>query len=489
MVILIGIGIISHLLIGFSLSKFFDTAGEEGWKGYVPVYNILPLLKIVGKPTWWVILFLIPGVNIIVGMGVIIDLLKCFSKNSFWDHFLGILVPFIYLPIAVVKNDLKYIGKVEELPIVRKSIRREWADAIAFAVVAASIIRWSIMEPFTIPTPSMEGSLLVGDFLFVSKMHYGTRTPKTILQVPLTHQKIWGTDLPSYVDWVQLPQFRLPGFTSIKRNDVVVFNVPGLYENNILESGRVEPDKEKWHDYPVDLKTNYIKRCVGVPGDVLEVKNSQLYINGVEAENPVDMQYHYVVTSNDPINDRLLKKFDISESYVFGRNEEGVKTSMQISPSTASQLEALPFITNVERDIRPEEKVEHNIFPSAELFPWNADFYGPLTIPAEGMEIDINKETLATYGKTIRLYDHNDDVEIKEDQLFIDGQQITKYTFNQNYYFLMGDNRHNSLDSRYWGFVPEDHVVGKGSFIWLSLDKNESGFSKIRWSRLFKGIE
>ena len=189
-----------------------------------------------------------------------------------------------------------------------KSKLREWGDAILFAVVAATLIRWLIMEAFTIPTPSMEKSLLVGDFLFVSKFHYGTRTPKTPLQVPLTHQKIWLTNIPSYLDWIQLPQYRLPGFTSIKRNDVVVFNVPGIAENNFEEF-----DKSKWIDYPVDLKTNYIKRCVAVPGDALEIRDQQIYINGEKGENPENMQFSYVVESKSGISDRVLDKNNIDD--------------------------------------------------------------------------------------------------------------------------------------------------------------------------------
>ncbi len=365
-----------------------------------------------------------------------------------------------------------------------KSKAREWWDAILFAVVAATLIRWLIMEAYTIPTPSMEKSLLVGDFLFVSKFHYGTRTTTTPLQIPLTHQKIWFTNIPSYLDWIKLPQYRLPGISHVKRNDVVVFNVPPIELNDGI-------------DYPVDLKTNYIKRCVGIPGDTLKVVDRQVYINSKPNDNPELMQFSYLVTAREQITDRVLEQYDIYDYRIVARPGNAVVYQMYLTPSLADVLKKLPFITNVEVAVfdgleyvtRTEKTVEDNIFPNAKVFPWNGDFFGPLVIPAKGMTIDINEKTLATYGGTIRDYDHNDDVKIENGKLYIDGAEVTKYTFNQNYYFMMGDNRHNSLDSRYWGFVPEDHIVGKAFFIWLSLDPNEGPISKIRWSRFFKMIE
>jgi signal peptidase I len=369
----------------------------------------------------------------------------------------------------------------EEKP---KSKLREWTDAILFAVIAATLIRWLIMEAYTIPTPSMENSLLVGDFLFVSKFHYGTRTTTTPLQVPLTHQKIWFTNIPSYLEWIKLPQYRLPGITKVKRNDVVVFNVPPLELNDNI-------------DYPVDLKTNYIKRCVAIPGDTLQVINHQVYINGLTGENPPLMQFSYLVKARSEINERVFEKYDISEASINSRENGLVLYQMQLRPGVAEELEALPFIEDVEIAImnsfgklepRTPESVEYNIFPDAKMFPWNGDFYGPLVIPAKGMTIQINDTTLTMYGSTIRDYDHNYDVRIEGNRLIIDGQEVTEYTFKQNYYFMMGDNRHNSLDSRYWGFVPADHIVGKAFFIWLSLDRNAGLLNKIRWSRFFRLI-
>ncbi len=368
-----------------------------------------------------------------------------------------------------------------------KSVVREWWDAILFAVVAATLIRWLIMEAYTIPTPSMENSMLVGDFLFVSKFHYGTRTPRTPLQIPLTHQKIWFTNIPSYVDWIELPSYRLPGFTRVKRDDVVVFNVPGIAENNYPNQ-----NKSQWIDYPVDLKTNYIKRCVAEAGDVLQIVNQELFINGQLAPQHPGLQHSYQVISKDEISQRNLDKVgigpdDISSGMRTSTNR--VVYSMVLTKEKVDQLKALPFITDVQENMRKAGEAEWNIFPSSEYTPWNGDNYGPITIPKEGMKISINDSTLALYGNTIQLFDHNKDVVRTDSTLTIGGQPVTEYTFNQNYYFMMGDNRHNSLDSRYWGFVPEDHVVGKGFFIWLSIDKHGSFLNKIRWKRFFKPVK
>lgn len=366
-----------------------------------------------------------------------------------------------------------------------KSKVREWGDAILFAVIAATLIRWLIMEAYTIPTPSMEKSLLVGDFLFVSKFHYGTRTTTTPLQVPLTHQKIWFTDIPSYTKLIQLPSYRLPGITHVKRNDVVVFNVPPIELNDGI-------------DYPPDLKTNYIKRCVAISGDTLRIVNRQVYVNGQAEENPPQMQFSYLVTSNDEINERILKRYKIYDQELVGRTANSVVYQMHLTKDVAEELRKMNFISDVKIATyngpdgfgpRTESMVESNIFPDSKVFPWNGDFYGPLVIPKKGMTIRLDEKTLATYGSTIAKYDHNDNVRIENGKLYIDGKEQSEYTFHQNYYFMMGDNRHNSLDSRYWGFVPEDHIVGKAFFIWLSIDRNADFLHKIRWDRFFKLIK
>lgn len=365
------------------------------------------------------------------------------------------------------KKILRFMGLAKKDPNAKpKSKVREWTDAVIFAVIAATIIRWLILEAFTIPTPSMEKSLLVGDFLFVSKLHYGARTPATPLQLPLTHQKVWGTNIPSYLDWISLPQLRLPGFSTVKRNDVVVFNYPPEFQ------------------YPVDLKTNYIKRCIGVPGDVIEVKNMKVLINGEEQTNPEKTQFRYKIVTGETINQRVFDKYDISE-----RDKAVDGYYVMTTPATAEELASLRFIKSVEIQDTEEGAAVMGIYPNASKYPWNTDFWGPMEIPGEDMTIEVNDETMTKYGSVIEYYEGHELVEIKDGTLKIDGEALTEYTFKQDYYFMMGDNRHNSLDSRFWGFVPADHVVGKALFIWMSIDPEKGLFSKVRWGRLFNGIE
>jgi signal peptidase I len=466
--------------------KLFQKAGIQGWKSLIPFYSeYIIMTDIVGKPKWWFIYLLIPVVGEFAFFVLMFNMLRCFGKESIWAQILVIFAGYIYLPYIAFRKDVKYLGKLDELPEHKKTPVQEWTDAIVFAVVAATLIRWLIMEAYTIPTPSMESSLMVGDFLFVSKFHYGTRTTTTPLQVPLTHQKIWFTEIPSYLNWIKLPQYRLPGITKVKREDVVVFNIPPRELN-------------EYKDYPVDLKTNYIKRCVAIAGDTIQVRNRQVYINGAPQKNPPLMQYSYVLVANGDINERIFKKHKIYDYEVVGRPGDGVIYQMYLTEELAEELRKMNFVREVKIAThnsgegfgeRTEKTVEGNIFPNASLFPWNGDFFGPLVIPKEGMTITIDEKTLATYSNTIKQYDHNDNVKIENGKLYIDDKEVMQYTFKQNYYFMMGDNRHNSLDSRYWGFVPEDHIVGKAFFIWLSIDRNADFIHRIRWNRFFKLIE
>ncbi len=362
---------------------------------------------------------------------------------------------------------------------------REWWDAILFAVVAATLIRWLIMEAYTIPTPSMENSLLVGDFLFVSKFHYGTRTTSTPLQIPLTHQKIWFTNIPSYLEWIKLPQYRLPGISSVKRGDVVVFNVPPQELNEGIL-------------YPVDLKTNYIKRCVALPGDSLKIVDRQVFNNNVPLPNPPEMQYNYIVQSKTQISERNFNHFEIGPEDVNNIEtlNDKVIYNLSLSKSKVDKMKAekLAYIISIDIDEKDNSKgnvlpyYRNQYTPDLSFNSWSIDDFGSLWIPKEGVTIPINESTLTLYGTTIRLYDHNNDAKIENGKLLIDGKEVTEYTFKQDYYFMMGDNRHNSLDSRFWGFVPEDHIVGKAFFIWLSIDKNADFVHKIRWSRFFNLI-
>ncbi len=364
---------------------------------------------------------------------------------------------------------------VKEQP---KTWLQEWRDSLVFAVVVATLFRWSLVEAFVIPTPSMENSLLVGDFLVVSKFHYGPRTPRTPLQIPLTHQKIWGTEIPSYLTWIQLPSYRLPGLREVKRGEPVVFNVP----KDLLDKT----------ERPIDLKTYLVKRCVAIHGDKLEIKYKQVFINGGALENPTNMKFSYFVTAKDEIHKRQLNNLglDSDDFNYLGRTSDAMAAyRMSLTQQQLEQIKTLSFIKSVQDISVIEEKSGFSIFPSAKSETWSADNYGPLLIPEVGMKMVVNELMLNTYGEIIRLYEGHESVIIKDGSLVIDGKQISEYKFAQNYYFMMGDNRDNSLDSRYWGFVPEDHILGKPLFIGFSINDEADLLHKIRWSRLFNVIE
>ena len=343
---------------------------------------------------------------------------------------------------------------------------REWFDALIFAVIVASLIRWSTFEAFTIPTPSMEKSLLVGDYLFVNKLNYGPRSPKTILQVPLTHQKIWGTDIPSYLNWIELPYYRFPGLGKIERNDVVVFNYP------------------REMDRPIDLKTYYVKRCVGLPGDTLNINNTRLTINNKITDNKINLQHRYFLKTSQFINKRIFRKYKI---YRYSKTVNGYY--VHCNENIAKRLKNESFIDDVQIQTLLFEESNYSVFPNSNNLKWNIDFYGPLVVPKKGEKIFLNQKNIEIYGSTILDYENNSNIKFENNSILIDNNPIEEYTFKQNYYFMMGDNRHNSEDSRFWGFVPEDHVVGEASFIWLSLEANESFLNKIRWNRYFKIID
>lgn len=467
-----------YALQGIAYYKFFEKAERKGWIGFVPLYNYYTHLQIVGRPVWWIILLFIPVINFFVALTIHLDLMKSFGKYTYLHQALGVALAPIYMAY-IAWADTSYLGKATEMPKTKKSFRKEWFESIVFAVFCATFIRWIFMEAYVIPTPSMERSLLVGDFLFVSKAEYGARTPQTPLQVPLTHQKIWGTEIPSYLRWISLPTFRLPSFGIVERDDVVVFNYPTHDQYNQRADG----------DYhPMDLGTHYIKRCVAIPKDVIEVREGHVYINGKTREKPPLLQYTYFIETNQVIRERIWNNLKIWEYFPNAKPDGRRGYTALIDEKNAQKLRKLPFVKKVELQLRNPEQVEADIFPDARYFRWNRDFYGPLEIPSKGMAIKVNEENLAMYGSTIQNYEGHDAIEINTDKLKINGKQVDTYTFKKDYYFMMGDNRHNSADSRYWGFVPEDHIVGEASFIWMSWDSNARFLNKIRWNRLFKGI-
>jgi len=353
----------------------------------------------------------------------------------------------------------------------KKSQTREWVDAIIFAVVAATLIRAFFIEAYTIPTPSMERSLLVGDFLFVSKVNYGARTPMTPIAFPFAHHTMPLIGTKAYWDGIELNYHRLPGFSDVKKGDVVVFNYP------------MEADSP--FNRPVDKRENYIKRCQGTPGDTLSLVDGQVYVNGKAAPNPPGEQTDYTVTTTGiDINPQSIQDLSIT-------NYEGGPPTM--TKESAASLKGFSNVKAVTQNIAQKDMQDPSTFPNSQSKPkdhkykWNVDNYGPVIIPKKGWTVKLDSLTLPFYRRAITVYEGNTLQEVGND-ILINGKKTDSYTFKMNYYWMMGDNRHDSLDSRFWGFVPEDHIVGKALFIWMSWDDNASFFSKIRWSRLFRGI-
>ncbi len=379
----------------------------------------------------------------------------------------------------------------------------EWIDAIIFAVIAATFIRMFFIEAYTIPTSSMEKSMLVGDYLFVSKTAYGPKTPNTPISFPFVHNTMPIIGGKSYSEAIQRPYKRLAGFGKIKNDDVVVFHFP---EGDTVATGnptqsyyqmvrsygrsRVWSDKRNFGEIisrPVDKRENYIKRCVGIPGDEIEIKNGQLFVNGNPQEEIPGMQFNYVVQTNGTgLNPKALDKLNISLA------DRHTISSQQyyfpLTDKTVAEIESFSNVTSVSREIEAPGIWEPSIFPSDPAYPWNVDNFGPLRIPAKGKTIELTMGNLPLYRRIINVYEGND-LEVNGEEIKINGEVATNYTFKMDYYWMMGDNRHNSADSRYWGFVPEDHVVGKASFIWLSLDKDRSFPANIRLRRMFRAVK
>lgn len=354
----------------------------------------------------------------------------------------------------------------------KKSELKSWFDAILFAVIAATILRTFLIEAYTIPTSSMEKSMLVGDFLFVSKLSYGPRVPMTPLAFPLVHHTMPIGGGKSYSESIQLPYHRMKGLGKIERNDCVVFNWPA---ENV---GR-----------PVDKKENYVKRCVGIPGDILELKNADLFVNGAPQKEFKGMEKQWVYdvsTTGTGLNPNiLLEKYDITEGG-YGRNRN--EYILTLTDANRDALSTFPNVTKVERNVKEVGVYEDYIFPHDENYKWNLDNFGPITIPEAGSTVELSTENISIYKEIIERYENNK-LEIIEDTIYINNKVATTYTFKMNYYWMMGDNRHNSADSRFWGFVPENHIVGKALFVWMSWDKNAKGLKKVRWNRLFTSVK
>lgn len=495
--------LITFILLFIGLYGVFQKAGEKGWKALVPVYNIVIWLKILHKPWWWVFLVIIPAVGFYMLAVLIVLTSNCFGKRKFGEHVLAVCGYFIWMPWLGFSKELEWKGVPK--PEEKRHWLKEWGEAAVFAVVAATLIRTFFFEAFVIPSSSMEGTLLVGDYLFVSKMSYGAKVPSIPLTIPFTHNTLPFTETtPSYVDWIKLPQIRFPGWSDVERNDIVVFNFPEgdtVYVGNrngsyygwmrlrdMNEAKTIDQIRRELIDgdsivvHPIDKEDNYVKRCVAAAGDKFEVRDRMVYINGKQEKLPERAQFAWKF--NAPFDVPGAYESYMDEFHSIGINEEqpnytiGDTSYAFLIPVPEQSVDAFKQVvaqTEVSNFPKGKVLVDDDVFPhDTTHFKWNRDNFGPLLIPKEGMTINLSVDSLVLYERVIRVYEGNK-LEVKNGTIFINDQPTTKYTFKQNYYFMMGDNRHNSLDSRYWGFVPEDHIVGKPVFVWMS--KGEySGF-------------
>ncbi|WP_425077044.1 signal peptidase I [Psychroserpens sp. S379A] len=482
--------LIIQVVHGLGTWKLYVKAGRQAWEAFVPVYNSVILMKIINRPWWWTILLFVPIVNLIMLPVVWVETARSFGKNTYQDTFLAIITLGFYNYYLNYAADVSYI---EDRDLQPKSSSGDWVSSILFAVVAATIVHTYFIQPFTIPSSSLEKSLLVGDFLFVSKFHYGARIPMTTVGAPMVHDTIPVLNKKSYVfddrfdkresSWknkLQLPYLRLPGFEDIERNDIVVFNQPA---DTLLDMNDFNPDRNYYK--PIDKKTNLVKRCVGVPGDSLEIIDGYVYINGKQNQLPdrAKLQFAYdIVLKGNYTGQQILealKRYDITDNPY--QVDEGAIV-VQATEESVAKAKNNPYFASITRRISPKG-FDGNLFPRDPQYPWNYDNFGPIYIPKEGETINLDLDVLPLYRRLISEYEGNSLV-VRGNQIIINGSPATSYTFKQNYYWMMGDNRDNSIDARAWGFVPFDHVVGKPVFIWMSWD----GLKNPRWERWFTTV-
>ena len=465
--------------------KLYESAGRKRWEAAIPVYNAIVLMKIIGRPTWWTVLLFIPIVNLIMFPVIWIETLRSFGKKSSLDTFLGIITFGFYIYYINYTQKLDYIADRSLQP---ENKTADTISSLLFAVIVATLVHTYFIQPYTIPTSSLEKSLLIGDFLFVSKMNYGARVPMTTVALPMVHDSIPFTKRKSYLNWPQLPYLRLPGFQTIDRTDIVVFNWPVDTVYKFFDTSKRHVLK------PVDKKSNYVKRCVGIPGDSLSIKDGIVYIGGKILVMPerAKPQYSYAVAldGKTPIDfEYLIKDLNITDEAGFKSELRDTLFLKALTAAGAERLKNVPGIVSVTRQI--STGIEAGIFPH--INKWNRDNFGPIYIPQKGKTVALTTETLPFYKRIITEYEKNDngdknDLKVIGNEIRLNGSIVKNYTFKQNYYWMMGDNRHNSEDSRYWGFVPEDHIVGKPIFIWMSWDTNGKGLNKIRWDRVFTTV-
>jgi len=523
-------------IIGFQIGLWFifKKAGEKPWKSLVPVFNFWLWLKVLSRPKWWMFFILFPFIGFFMFYLMVWKTIRLFGKTGYLYLLPGTFFFFLYLPWLGISKQERYTT-LENLPRFKKSTLRDWMDALIFAVAAAYILRCFLFELFAIPTSSMESSLMVGDYLAVDKITYGARIPMTPVAIPFVHHTLPLTKFTrSYVEWIKLPYLRFPKIHNVERGNAVVFNYPdgdtvalerqnesyyaivrefetllnpnatrpelvkvynkyriegvnymaSKYPGNYYPGKGREAVKKEYHvtARPVDKREFYVKRAIGLPGEKLKIIDTQVYIDDQPINNPKRIQFQYYVSDTNGIglNSKKRKTLNINE-------EDRVENIYCLHQTQIEKIEKMGM--NVEKITDREGEQDLSIFPHDSRYHWNKDFFGPITIPQKGATVELNDSTIVLYKQIIKNYELHD-LQVKDGEIFIDGKLATEYTFAQNYYFMMGDNRHNSADSRFWGFVPEDHIAGKVWFVWLSLDKFKSwGEGKIRWNRMFRGCK
>ena len=499
--------LISTLIVflpSFGLAKLFVKAGAPSWKAYIPFYNTWVMQELAKRPKHWVFWQFIPVVGWFISPGIFIEFAKLFGKFSLRQHSMAAVLAPVYFPYIMNRPDTKFIGP-EAVRKHKKAGWREWADAAIFAVVAATLIRTFVFEAYTIPSSSMEKTLLVRDFLFVSKLSYGPRIPNTPLSVPFVHNYLPGSSLKSYSELIKIPYIRW--FASpIKRNDVVVFNFPEgdtvvnkegyqsaiPYYSLVRQLGRErvlsDPEFKPLAVHPADKSDNYIKRCVAVAGDSLKIINGILYVNNEPAfVSPTSATFYTFMSSNKGINE-----FDLKDAGISLNQDDDTPDFTPLSSDrykvnlTLSELEKLKKVPGVIlSSIHPEVDSTRSgdVLPyDTAYFNWTVDNFGPIWVPKKGDSIRLTPQNIDIYKRAISIYEKNK-WEQRDGKVFINNKEASGYTFKMNYYWMMGDNRHKSQDSRYWGFVPEDRIVGKAWMIWFSWDGGP------RWKRLFNLVK